>query len=277
MGSVLLFHAPIAARPLDDGHGYSSDALPRTHLVKEANMLRSTQLLRNYVLEATDGEIGRCKDFLFDDQSWVVRYMVANTHKWLPGRKVLIPVTLLGPPDWDRERFPVHLTRESIKASPPLDDAAPVSRIEERRWARYYGYGAYWAGPESWGAVTYPHELRNVPLPDAEDSDPAESVHIRSAHEVVGYQVHAVDGIIGRVSDVVVQDTDWRVVHLACVLDARVHRPKAGGELAHALVSPNQVVSVDWANQMMNLGRMMEDVVPPAVEAARAQEGAARL
>lgn len=41
-------------------------------------MLRSVKELRNYVLGAEDGEIGRCRDFLFDDARYTIRYMVAN-------------------------------------------------------------------------------------------------------------------------------------------------------------------------------------------------------
>jgi len=53
-------------------------------------MLRSFNELKNYVLEAIDGEIGRCKDFLFDEKEWVIRFMVADTRQWLPGSKVLV-------------------------------------------------------------------------------------------------------------------------------------------------------------------------------------------
>ena len=42
-------------------------------------MLRNLSELRRYVIEARDGEIGRCHDFLFDDRHWTIRYMVADT------------------------------------------------------------------------------------------------------------------------------------------------------------------------------------------------------
>ena len=51
-------------------------------------MLRSIKDIQGYVLGAQDGEIGRCSDFLFDDKNWTVRYIVADTQKWLPGRRV---------------------------------------------------------------------------------------------------------------------------------------------------------------------------------------------
>jgi hypothetical protein len=50
-------------------------------------MLRSIKEVKGYMLRAGDGDIGRCKDFLFNDKSWVIRYMVADTGKWLPEKK----------------------------------------------------------------------------------------------------------------------------------------------------------------------------------------------
>ena len=77
-------------------------------------MLRSVKEIMNYVLSAEDGEIGRCKDFLFDDEFWTIRYMVADTGKWLSDRKVLISPISLGEPDWLSRRFFVNLTREGM-------------------------------------------------------------------------------------------------------------------------------------------------------------------
>ena len=53
-------------------------------------MIRSMRAMLHAELRALDGGIGRCKDFLFDDKTWTIRYMVADTRKWLPGRKVFI-------------------------------------------------------------------------------------------------------------------------------------------------------------------------------------------
>ena len=53
-------------------------------------MLQSIKQLHGNKLGASDGDIGHVKDFYFDDQSWVVRYLVADTGSWLPGRQVLL-------------------------------------------------------------------------------------------------------------------------------------------------------------------------------------------
>ena len=53
-------------------------------------MLRNMQELKSYTIAATDGDVGELTDAYFDDQSWVVRYMVIKTGAWLTSRNVLI-------------------------------------------------------------------------------------------------------------------------------------------------------------------------------------------
>jgi hypothetical protein len=95
-------------------------------------MLRSVSAILNYALLAEDGEIGRCKDFLFDDDNWTIRYMVADTRKWLPGRKVLISPISLGAVDWSTRLFQVELARRQVEDSPECEPLAPINRDYER-------------------------------------------------------------------------------------------------------------------------------------------------
>ena len=75
------------------------------------NMLFNLEALKGMTLLALDGEIGKCIDFLFDDQHWVVRYMDARAGNCLLGRRVLIsPISLL-PPNWQSGQLPVRLSR----------------------------------------------------------------------------------------------------------------------------------------------------------------------
>ncbi len=84
-------------------------------------MLRLLHMLRGYTLLARDGEVGACRDFLFDDEAWVIRYMVVDTHRWLPDHQVLIVPSFVDTPDWEAKMIPVKPTREQIKSCPPLD------------------------------------------------------------------------------------------------------------------------------------------------------------
>jgi len=106
-------------------------------------MLRSIKEITGYVLQAVDGEIGRCKDFLFDDENWTIRYMVADTGKWLPGKKVLISPISLAEPDWTSSLLPVRLSQKQVEQAPELDENAPVSRQYEIKYHQYFGWPTY--------------------------------------------------------------------------------------------------------------------------------------
>ena len=68
-----------------------------------------------FTMGASDGEIGKVKDFYFDDITWTIRYLVVETGNWLSNRKVLISPEALLQCDWTNEIFPVNLTKEQIK------------------------------------------------------------------------------------------------------------------------------------------------------------------
>ena len=49
--------------------------------------LRSVKEITGYHIQARDGEIGHVDDVVLEDKSWVIRYLVVDTGKWLPGQK----------------------------------------------------------------------------------------------------------------------------------------------------------------------------------------------
>lgn len=182
-------------------------------------MLLSMREIKNYVLGAEDGEIGRCKDFLFDDAYWTVRYMVADTGKWLPGRKVLISPISLNKPDWASKRFAVRLTKKQIEDAPDLDLDAPVSRQYEIKWAKAYGYPIYWTGEDVWGPAETPEMLYDQRFPKgAENGLSANDEHLRSVEEVTGYHIQAIDGDIGHVEDFILDTATWTIRYMAADL-----------------------------------------------------------
>jgi hypothetical protein len=83
--------------------------------------LRSAETTLGYHLEATDGAIGHVEEFLVDESSWQIRYLVIDTRNWLPGRKVVIAPGWIEATDWVDRKLVVNLTRDAIKHSPPYD------------------------------------------------------------------------------------------------------------------------------------------------------------
>jgi uncharacterized protein YrrD len=43
---------------------------------------KCTKDLKGTAIVATDGDIGKVDDFYFDDKSWTIRYLVADTGNW---------------------------------------------------------------------------------------------------------------------------------------------------------------------------------------------------
>jgi PRC-barrel domain len=78
------------------------------------------QLLKA-AIDATEGHIGSVHDLYFDDQTWMVRYLVVDTGTWLPGRKVLrAPEAILTP--WHGETvISVKLAKDQVRSSPDID------------------------------------------------------------------------------------------------------------------------------------------------------------
>ena len=80
--------------------------------------LRSANAVTGYHIEATDGDIGHVEDFIIDDQTWEIRYMVVDTRNWLPGKKVLIAPRWIDRVSWEVSKELVSLSRDAIKGAP---------------------------------------------------------------------------------------------------------------------------------------------------------------
>ncbi len=51
-------------------------------------MHRNVNSLIGNPMKGTDGELGKVAEFYFDDQAWIIVYLVVKTGNWLSGRKV---------------------------------------------------------------------------------------------------------------------------------------------------------------------------------------------
>ena len=190
-------------------------------------MLRSIKQLYGDKLGASDGEIGHVKDFYFDDQTWAVRYVVADTGSWLPGRQVLISPHAFGSLHQAGKLLLVNLTRKQIENSPAIESHKPVSRKYEEEYYRYYGWPYYWQGDGLWGMSGFPIlELPAKPLPRepatpiGPQPEPADA-HLRSTQTVGGYHLQANDGIIGHVCDFMMDDRSWAIGQLVVKIGHR--------------------------------------------------------
>ena len=212
-------------------------------------MLNQVKTLNGYKLNGLDGEIGKIKEFYFDDHYWTIRYLVADTGNWLIERQVLITPHALGIVNNDAQDIAVKLTKKQIEDSPPLDSDKPVSRQFEEAYYGYYSWPMYWAGPYMWGYYpNIPHDDGKPPqTPEGEKKwDP----QLRSTSAVTGHAIQANDGEIGHVDDFMIDDQTWAIRYL--VIDTGNWWPGK-----RILISPRWIKRISWneANVYVDLSR----------------------
>jgi len=199
-------------------------------------MIISSKQLTHFSIHALDDKVGGIRDILFDDETFTVRYLVADTNTWLP------------------------LSRDEHK---------PVSREYEENLFKYFGYGYYWIGPGAWGEFAHPNEL--VELQRAEESEtetPKKSTnHLRAVGEVGGYEVATTTDNVGHISNFVIDTESWKIIML--VVDTNNWLP--GGK--HLALLPSDIESIDWAAHSVVVNLSHDELVDrPEVESEKISE-----
>jgi len=220
-------------------------------------MLDKAKTLENYTLKSLDGEIGKVKEFYFDDHFWTIRYLIVETGNWLTDKQVLISPYALKTVNKEEQHITVNLTREQIENSPSLDSDKPVSQQFEVDYYQYYGWPMYWGGPYMWGLVPYlvcDSEKSREPQTDKKSWDP----HLRSTQYILGQYIHAIDGEIGHVDDFIIDDETWAIRYL--VVDTRNWWPGK-----KVLISPKWIERVS-SNETTVIVNLLRDTIKQSPE-----------
>jgi len=106
--------------------------------------LRSTDEVTGYHFVALDGEIGHVDDFIIDDETWAIRYLVVATKNWWPGKRVLISPKWIENVSWEEREVAIGLSRENIKAAPEYTDESLLTRDYETGLYGHYNREGYW-------------------------------------------------------------------------------------------------------------------------------------
>lgn len=213
-------------------------------------MLYRVKDLEKLKIDAKDGNLGYIDDFYFDDVSWVTRYVVVDTGKWLTGRKVLISPFSIEKPKFQNKSIPVSLTKKQIEESPGIHVDEPVSRQHEQMLTKYYGWPAYWTVDPTAQAILAQRtaEIEKLSTKDnlEKDGDP----HLRSIREIRNYNVEAIDGDVGHVDSFIIDDSNWNIKYL--VIDTRkwMHWLPGG---KFAIISPDWIKKIDWEESKVSI------------------------
>jgi hypothetical protein len=142
--------------------------------------------LFGWPLHASNGEIGRLKDCFFDDHHWSVRYFVVRPGGRVGFSGVLILPNSVNTPDWTSRRLYVRLSSEQVRSSPHYWTSEPLAWLETH------------ASSSSSSRESLDHQESRM----------------RSMLEILGYHLHARDGHLGHVDDLLVNDRNWHIRYL---------------------------------------------------------------
>ncbi len=205
-------------------------------------MLRLETETHGYSVHGTDGDLGTVSEFLFEDRTWEVRYLVVSIGAWLNRKKVIIHPAALHPPDWIKRIFPTNLSRDQIRHSPDIDTEMPVSRDQERNLLQYFGWPLYWGesyiGPGTSASLMSTAAAEQARQQHQRTQEEQQS-HLRSTHEVKGYHIQTPQGTIGHVSDFLFEDSDWRINYM--VVNTKNILPGK-----KVLLSTEWIENIDW-------------------------------
>jgi hypothetical protein len=100
--------------------------------------LRDAAAVAGYHVRAADGEIGHVQDFLIDDRTWLIRYLVIDTSNWLGGRLVIVSPDWVSRVSWSESTVDTAAARGTIAGSPPFTDVDDLSAHYEQRLREHY-------------------------------------------------------------------------------------------------------------------------------------------
>lgn len=234
--------AELSALELEAFSANLFDSRPRPESVRrrqerEGEMLRSMKELFGYSVAAIDGSLGKLEDFLFDERSHDLRYLVADTGGWFDRRHLLVAPVAFGRTRWPARDFPVGVSRAQAAASPVMVADAPLSRQHEVALHSFFEWMPYWLSHSN-GVPT-----AHVVAPGAAG---AEAPALCRAGRLIGYQVQASDSEIGHVVDFLIDDERWMVRDL--VVDT-----ESFGEPRTVMVSMAVFLGIDAAAEKVRV------------------------
>jgi len=125
---------PILESPARPRPGEPAAGMGPKHQLADAH-LRSTQAVKGYHLQASDGIIGHVADFMMDNESWAIGELVIKTGNRFTGKEVRIPASSVKQISYEESTVFVNLTKEAVEQSPE-HHLVPAGAAEDGRFIK---------------------------------------------------------------------------------------------------------------------------------------------
>jgi PRC-barrel domain len=219
-------------------------------------VLLSSRELRKAAIHATDGDIGHVDDIYFETGSWNVRYLVVDTGKWLPGRRVLISPESVAGGNLRTKDIHLNLTKDQIRNSPDVSTDRPISEQVHADLSAYYGWTYMPTGlapgagmVPSFGMI--PPAIPEYPEIEMPPQEPAGDENLTSFKEVLEYLVEGDDGDIGLLEDLALKADRPRVEWLVAGAAKHGHR--------QVYIPVDAVIDIEWTRNRVRVRGSRDD------------------
>jgi hypothetical protein len=205
-------------------------------------MYHSLATLRRTPIVTTDGLRRPIRNVLFDDRSWLIRFLIVDAGAFFGKRLVVVPVTACDVPDWTQNSIAVNMNADQLLNCPDADSVRPVSRQQQIAWNRHFGW------PEN-DPTWFSSSSRDIPgmeFPVGGEDDP----HLRRALDLISYQIWGSGGPLGSLEGFFLKDASWHIEYLLV---------RAGGWECREKAVPTQcVASISWGQRRVVLDTAAE-------------------
>jgi len=106
-----------------------------------ALQLHNTAAVSGYDIHAGDGDIGNVEDFIIDDETWAIHYLIIDTRNWWPGKKVLVSPHWIESVSWTNAKVFVALPSDL----PEYHESRANKCDHETRLQQSYHRENHWA------------------------------------------------------------------------------------------------------------------------------------
>ena len=128
-------------------YGFAGAALPQELRGASGDPhLRRTREVLRYCVHGPDDRMGDVHDFLVDDGSWSIRYLVVDVRDWWHGKQALVPPSSIVYISWEGAAVHVDVSRATVRNAPEYDPRGPVDPDYETRLHDYYGRAKHQEG-----------------------------------------------------------------------------------------------------------------------------------
>jgi hypothetical protein len=102
------------------------------------SFLLSASHVQQYALECSDGEVGVVGDFLWNPQSFAIRYLVIDIGRLLSGKSILLSPLWITELDREAEKISVELPKNAMQEAPAYERGEPITPAYEKNLMSHY-------------------------------------------------------------------------------------------------------------------------------------------